>query len=172
MVTRFVGVVVHIALLAAIVIAVLVYANDGKAAILGQKSKPAPSNSFELAGSFVGPPHNVVPVQPQFVDPPWVFNWNSIITYELKLTATSSQTAFGHVEFQGMTVSKSGGPAATATRSFKLKPGETKTIVIRFATPTAPPVGNFEDWCVSADVYVEATALQSARTCATHDSGK
>lgn len=122
----------------------------------------------------LAPPRNAVPVQPQFIQAPWVYGWGKVYTYKLKLTSTTSQTMYGHIDFGSMLTSKNkGGLVAPARRSYKLVPGATKVITIRFATPAQSPVeGYYYNWCVYADISGEGMALQSLATCASFDTGK
>lgn len=127
------------------------------------------------AAAQVGPPNNYIPIQPSFVNPPWVYEWDQLVTYRLKLTPNHvSQMMLGEVHFQGFAIDQSGMLTKTVVRRFSMKPGDKPMVIrIRYAMPAAVlslPID--QEWCVDATLWTEGVPQQMARTCAQHDSGK
>ena len=112
-----------------------------------------------------------VPIQPQFLSSPLSFNWNTTLTYRLKLVSSTEQPKTANLTFlpyvqlmPGAKGQNGKGGIDAYQRHYQLDAGRSRSFSFRLRTWDRPL--NDVYWCLRVLVEVQGAAPQTIDTCA------
>lgn len=124
------------------------------------------------AGYAINAKASSTPIQIHAVRSPSYFSWHNTLIYKYQLISKADypiyvQIAYNpYVEFPDGSAPQKGGPPVWYYQHYQLAPREIRKITFRVFSPTAPLVGENENFCVYAAVQAKSLGLQGAVTCA------
>jgi len=112
-----------------------------------------------------------VPVQPQFLSSPLSFDWNTNLTYRIKLVSNAAQSKTATLTFlpyvqlmPGAKGQNGKGGIEAYQRHYQLDAGQSRSFSFRLRTWDRPLKDVY--WCLRVLIEVPGAAPQSMDTCA------